>query len=368
MIIGVNGNEANVELRVGVNQYAHNILKTLEILPEAKKHKFIIYLSSKPGSHLPKERIGWKYKIFKKSKMWVFSVLTPHLLITGEKPDVFFTPNHYSPILFNIPSIISVMDLGYLTSKQHFKTFDFLQLKYWTNLSIWQAKKILAISESARQEILKYYPKASLKIEVTLLAYDKNKFNRRVLISKVSEVKKKYNIKGDYILFLGTLKPNKNIERVIEAFLMLSSLPLTLVIAGKKGWLYEKIFNLVDQLQLSSRVIFTDFVSEEDKPALLKGASALVSPSLWEGFGIHLLESMAVGTPVVTSDVGSVREVCKGAAVYVDPLNPSLIADGIRKALLKNEHYEKQGYIQSKKFSWEQTALKTLQILESAGA
>ena len=385
MLIGINGNEANIQNRVGVNQYAASLLIALEKLPAATKHKFVVYLSSVPGDHLPKAREGWDYKILPGRGLWIVSTLMPFLLVTRKKPDVLFTPSHYSVPISVIPQVVSVMDLGYLNSRDQFRLKDFIQLKYWTAWSIRQAKKIIAISESTKKEIIDNYPMAKDKIVVTYLGYDKNKFKSDPLreasqigfkIQKsnpiksdskvqIDQVKKKFGIEGDYMLYLGTLKPNKNVEGIVKAFAQLQSLPLTLVIAGKKGWLYEQIFKLVEKNNIKDRVIFTDFVGEEDKPALIAGASVFTSPSFWEGFGIHILEAMAMGTPVVSSREGSLPEVGGEAVVYVDPRDPASIAWGIREALKNRDELMVRGLAQAKKFSWEKTASETLAILES---
>ena len=122
---------------------------------------------------------------------------------------------------------------------------------------------------------------------------------------------------------------------------------------------------MVEKNNIKDRVIFTDFVGEEDKPALIAGASVFTSPSFWEGFGIHILEAMAMGTPVVCSREGSLPEVGGEAVVYVDPRDPASIAWGIREALKNRDELMVHGLAQAKKFSWEKTASETLAILES---
>lgn len=366
MIIGIDGNEANIENRVGVNQYAAELLSALEKLPEEKKHKFIIYLSSDPLPHLPKEREGWKYKVLYGRGLWVLRLLMPYLWLARDKPDVFFTPSHYAPPFLPMPIVISIMDLGYLSSIEQFKKSDFYQLKYWGVWSIRGAQKIIAISDSTKKDIERYYPWTQGKVEVTHLAYDKERFHWPVPSFQVETVKKKYGIKGDYILFLSTLKPSKNVEGIVEAYKMVCDrIGMKLVIAGKKGWLYESIFKKVQELGLADQVVFTDFVSEEDKGPLVAGAKAFLAPSFWEGFGIHVLEAMAVGVPVVVSGTGSLPEVVGEAGAIVDPYNHKSIAKGIEEAISRHDYYSKKGLIQAKKFSWEKTASKTLKILES---
>lgn len=379
MIIGIDGNEANLETRVGVNQYAAQLLRALERLPQAKRHVWIIYLKEPPLAHLPRQRAGWKYKVLRGRGLWVLRKLTPYLWFTKERPDVFFTPSHYTPPFLPILLVMSVMDLGYLRFPQQFRKYDFYQLKYWGAWSMRRARRIIAISESTKREIIKHYPWAKGKIEVTYLAYDKTRFNTKVSEGDIGKVKKKYGISRDYILFLSTLKPSKNVEGLLEAFSLLvangsgvgqKAANIKLVIAGKKGWLYDTIFRRVQDLRLEEKVIFTDFVPEEDKPGLLAGAKALVSPSFWEGFGMHVLEAMACGTPVVVSNVGSFPETVGNAGILVDPYSPESIAEGLERVVSMPENrYNKlreQVLRQAGKFSWEKTAKEALKILEKA--
>ena len=145
---------------------------------------------------------------------------------------------------------------------------------------------------------------------------------------------------------------------------------IKLVIAGKKGWMYESIFQKVKELSLEDKVIFTDFVLEADKPGLIKGAKVFVLPSFWEGFGLDILNAMAAGIPVVASNVGSIPEVVGEAGILVDPNSINSIADGIGKVLsAPKEKYNNivtLGLIQAKKFSWEKTAKETMRVLEDS--
>lgn len=366
MIIGIDGNEANVKNRVGVNQYAFEILKALEKLPESRKHQFIIYLQNPLQDDFPKTRDNWKYKILSGGGLWVLRRLMPYLWFGKNRPDVFFTPSHYTPLFSPIPMVVSIMDLGYLRFPEQFRKRDFYQLKYWGAWSMKMAKKIIAISESTKNEIIENYPWAKDKTVVTYPGYDKGRYKKQKAES-IKKIKDKYGICGEYILFLGTLKPSKNIEGLIEAYRLLTT-DLKLVITGKKGWLYQSIFKKVRDLKLESKVVFTDFVSEEDKPYLLSGAKVFVAPSLWEGFGLNVLEAMACGTPVVVSNVGSLPEVVGNAGIIIDPMDIQGIAEAMKKvvSLPKNKYNElsKKSIQQAQKFDWVEAGKKTLEILE----
>jgi glycosyltransferase involved in cell wall biosynthesis len=176
-------------------------------------------------------------------------------------------------------------------------------------------------------------------------------------------------------LYIGTLKPSKNVEGLVGAFSELIThhpsrfTKYKLVIAGKKGWLFDSIFEKVKKLGIEGRVEFLGFVNERKKLELLTRAKVFVSPSFTEGFGIPALEAMAVGTPVAVSDIGSYPEVVGKAGVLVDPYDTESIARGIEKVVsasaLEYTKMVKQGLAQAEKFSWEKTAKQTLEVLEN---
>lgn len=365
MLIGIDGNEANIRERVGSNQYAFELLWALSRLKNP--HRWIIYLREPPLSDLPKPRENWKYRIFGPKKFWTRWRLPLDLYFNKPRPDIFFTPGHYAPGWSPVPVVISIMDLGYLKFPEQFTKKDLYQLTSWTASSIKKAKHILAISESTKNDIIKEYGIPGNKITVTYPGYDNKKFKIADSKLQIEKIKKKYKIAGEYILFLGTLRPSKNIEGLLEAFkLLITNYQLldTLVIAGKKGWLYEPIFKKVKQLNLAKRVIFTDFIPDEDVPILMAGAKVFVMPSFWEGFGIPVVEAMATGTPVVASNAGSLPEIVGEAGIIVDPYKPEGIARGIVEARKNREALVKRGLEQAKKFSWEECAKKTLRVLE----
>lgn len=375
MLIGIDGNEANIVNRVGVNKYAYELLWSLYNLQDNNEfaHGVIVYLKNKPLNDLPRQSKKWKYKVIPGGNVWILTKLMPSLLFSNNKPDVFFAPSHYLPPISTMPRICSIMDLGYLENSEQFKKRVYWQLKYWTAMSVIVSKKIITISNATKEDIVRHYKFTSKKIAVTHLGYNKKVFNTEIKDKDVRRVKDRYYIVSDYVLYLGTLKPSKNLEGLLEAYSILLSnksdtkIPL-LVIAGKKGWMYDSIFNKVKEKNLEKYVIFTDFIPESDKPALLKGAKVFVSPSFWEGFGLHVLEAMACGTPVVVSNAGSLPEVIEDAGVVVDPNSNKDIAKGISKILRmdKNEYnmLVNKGLRQANKYSWTKTGRETIKVLE----
>ena len=389
MIIGIDGNEANIEIRVGVNVYAFELLRHIYRLSELwrGKHKFVIYLKDKPMAHMPPANSSWIYRVIPGKGVWIITKLMPTLYkekyfpgknlqlnSKGESivlsPDIFFTPSHYIPPLAPMPRICSIMDLGYLEFSGQFKKYDYWQLTLWSAYSILVSKCIIAISESSKRDIVRHYPSSKRKIVVTYPGYDNSRFNLKVPLIQVKRVRDRYKIDGDYVLFLSTLKPSKNLKGLIEAMdkVIKQYQDVVLVVAGKKGWFYGDIFETVKKLGLEDKVIFTDYIPEEDKAGLIAGAKAFALPSFWEGFGLDVVSAMACGVPVVTSKVGSLPEVAGDAGITVDPSDTDSIARGILKVLTMGKmdynRVVRAGLTQVKKFSWERMARETMEIFE----
>lgn len=345
MTIGINGNEANVAHRVGVGQYA------FELLNHFPKKDIIVYLANPPRSDMP----DLNYEVFGPQKLWTLTGLQKKLL--SNPPDVLFTPTHYTPLFVPCPSAISIMDLAFEKFPQYFKPRDLYQLRYWTRYSAKQAKKILTISENSKQDIVSLYHLPAEKVVVTYPGFDQKRFHPNV------HGQNKY---GDYLLFLGTLQPRKNIERLIEAFLQLKT-TLKLVIVGmihegRGGWMNENIKG-------NSKVILTGYVPDEEVPVLMANAKAYVLPSLYEGFGIPAIEAMGTGVPVVVSGVSSLPEICGKAATYInDPYDVGSIRQALQEVALQTASGRQQridlGLKWVKRYNWKDTAEKTLKVLK----
>lgn len=365
MIIGIDGNEANVDRRVGISEYAFELIDQFA-KNEDENLIFRVYLKNEPLSHMPKERPGFEYLVFGPKKLWTQFALPLKLYTQSNKPDIFFTPSHYGPRFSPVPTVISIMDLSYIHFPYMFNSWDLHQLKNWTAYSVKKASLVFTISNSSRSDIIKEYKLPENKVVPTHLGIKED--TSRII---VKEIKEKYSIDGDFILFVGTLQPRKNIARLVEAFSRSKNKKIKLVIVGKKGWQYEDILEAPKNFGVEDRVLFLDFVPDEDLVSLYREALFYVLPSLYEGFGLPILEAMKQGCPVLTSNVSSMPEAGGGAALYVDPENTQDITEKIDMLVsddsLRQELVEK-GYEQIKKFSWEETAKKTLDALEKLGA
>ncbi|HSW98141.1 MAG TPA: glycosyltransferase family 1 protein [Candidatus Saccharimonadales bacterium] len=369
MIIGIDGNEANVVNKVGISEYGFELLDQFNEY-QIPNIKYQIYLKRQPGSDFPKESEKWHYRIVKPAKLWTQFGLPFDLYTHSPRPSVFFSPTHYAPRFCPVPTVISIMDLSYIHYPQLFTAKDLYQLQNWTAYSVKNATKILTISEASKRDIIKFYSVSQDKVAVTYLGIKAISMTKTVDIDSLQE---KYGISKDYILFVGTLQPRKNIVRLVEAYSKLLKDPKKipqLLIVGKKGWLYEEILAAPKLYGVEEHVKFLEFVNDDQLHALYKHALFFILPSLYEGFGLPVLEAMSLGCPVITSNVSSLPEAGGDAAFYIDPMNIDEITHAMEKLLadkkLRDAMTEK-GYQQVKKFSWEKTAKKTLEILQEVG-
>ncbi len=389
LVIGIDGNEANVKQRVGSNMVAFKLLHGLKTLTDEENpdrvevaHKWIVYLKNTPLEDLPKATDNWQYKVIPMQRMWTILRLPLRLLSERPKLDIFFSPGHYAPLICPVPLVTMILDTAYFDFPEYFKKQDLAQLKSWTKRSVNRANHVIAISQHTKNDILKHYNKFDQQVTVAHMGIDHQHYFFPQPDEEINRVKAKYQIPGDYILYLGTLQPRKNLPNLIAAFKQamekrqgekpndesISFENLKLVIAGKKGWLYDEIFAKVKELQMEDQVIFTDYVPDEDLPALMAGARCLALVALYEGFGIPVIEALAVGTPAVVSKVSSLPEILGHSGYTCDPHNVDDIADKLGKMLdLNSEEYYQladKGIQHAALFTWEKTAHTVLKTLE----
>jgi glycosyltransferase involved in cell wall biosynthesis len=366
MIIGIDGNEANVYEKVGVSVYTFNLLHLFS--KSAKKDlRFVIFLKHKPNSDLPTQNEYFAYKIVPGNFLWSQTFLPFELYkrkALGENIDVFFSPAHYAPRFCPAPVAVTIHDLSYLYYPEEFLKKDLYQLKNWTKYSVDKAKKIIAVSQTTKKDLVKNYHLSDEKIEVIYNGYENKIRNPQSVIKNLTPIKSGEN----YILYVGTLQPRKNISTLINAFkeFVKNNKKYKLIIAGKKGWLYENIFSQVRDLNLTNKIKFVGYVSDEELVNLYKNAFCFVLPSLYEGFGIPILQAMNYGCPVISSFSSSLPEVGGDACLYFNPKDQNDLveklqdlrgSESLRKELIK------KGKNRIKKFSWKTCAQETLKIL-----
>ncbi len=361
MIIGVDGNEANVFQKVGVSVYTLNLLNYFSKWSNSKV-QFRVFLRNRPLEFLPKENDNYRYVVVKGSFLWS-QVFLPLNLYLKNKVDVFFSPAHYAPRFCPAPIVVSIHDLSYLVYPNEFLKKDLYQLKNWTKYSVDKASKIIAVSKTTKKDLMKFYNLPEGKIEVIYNGFEKNIGERNY--DRTSKVKK-----DKYLLFVGTIQPRKNLQVLLKAFEQFTKInhEYKLVVVGKKGWLFEDIFKEMEKLGLKSKVNFTGHISDDELIDYYKNAYCFVMPSLYEGFGIPILEAMANNCPVISSFSSSLPEIGGEACLYFDPNDALDLVDKFNSLLANNglrNNLIKKGKERVKLFSWKKCAEETLKVIQN---
>lgn len=378
MIIGIDGYEANVARRVGIGQYAYETIRNMyEILSKrsGRTVSVIVYLPFQPLPDMPKETEWWQYRVAGPAKLWTFIGLPMAIRREPKIPDVFYSPTHYIPRFTSVPRVMAVMDLSYLKFPELFKAKDLYQLRHWTAYSVARVKKIFTISESTKNDIIDAYHVPGSTVIVTYPGFT---MPTQKSILPLEDLTRTYHISRNFILSVGTIQPRKNYSRLIEAFAQFirenkqKYTDLQLIIIGKKGWLYEPILAAPKKFGIADKVKFLDFVPDAELSSFYTHALCFALPSLYEGFGLPVLEAIAYKCPVVVSNVSSIPEIAGKAGIYVDPNSTDSIAKGLLTAvrqrnLIQGRLRVTAGLAQVKKFTWEKAAAQTLKVLEGVG-
>lgn len=286
----------------------------------------------------------------------------PYHRYFGKSDNITHFFNYIVPPGVSGRTVVTVHDMVYKAFPETVRARTKYMLDMGLKSSMKRADLIVTDSEFSKSEILKYFPKHESKIRVVPCGVDLEKFSPCRDNEKITAVKKNLEIEGEYFLYLGTIEPRKNLERLIQAYGIFagrcSDAP-KLVLAGGKGWLYDSIFAKVNELKLEDRVIFTKYVPSEDMNALMCGALAFVFPSIYEGFGMPPLEAMACGVPVLASNAASLPEVTGDCGVIVDPYSAEAIADGMERLYSDSslrQQLSEQGIERAKGFTWDKSA------------
>ncbi len=283
--------------------------------------------------------------------------------------DCLFLPNlHHFAVNDNKKVVITVHDLSPLVTPEYYDT----KRRIWHYMlsfkkKLLRANAIIAVSEFTSFELKRVLGIDTNKITVVNEGVNHDLFTANIEEEKLRELRNRLNLPGEFILFLSTIEPRKNLPVLIEA---LDKLPnnVHLVVAGALGWKYQEVLSAYRNSKRRQNIHFLGYVSESDKPALLKLARVVAYPSFYEGFGLVPLEAMAVGTPVVVSNVTSLPDVVGNAGLLVDPRNSNWLKAGLQEALYNGsvrENLIKKGLEQASRFTWQEASRKTLEVFNT---
>ena len=363
MWIGVDASRAVSACPTGTEAYSQRVIQ--ELLALDSRHRFRLYFRTLPP---PSSFAGGELRVIPCPRLWT------HMRLSWEMarcpPDVLFVPAHVLPLVHPRASLVTVHDLGYLHFPRAHPWPQRLYLDASTRWNASAAMHLLADSEATRNDLVTKYGARPEKITVVYPGVDEALVPARDPVD-IEVAKACLGITGDYFLYLGTLQPRKNLIRLIAAFAGLEHQTrgpeLTLVLAGKRGRFYSDLLAGVQRLGLEERVRFPGYVSDEDKAVLLSGALALVFPSLYEGFGLPVLEAQACGCPVIASATSSLPEVSGGAALLVDPRDTAAITAAMQRIAADRSLREAltvRGFANARRFSWAACAASILNVIE----
>lgn len=282
------------------------------------------------------------------------------------KPDVLFMPIQQLPAIRprQTKTIAVIHDLAYHYYPEQYQYKDWLLLNIFGSLAIHEADALICVSQATADDVAKFYGRTK-NVHVVHHGVDHERFTPHEGPASDKLIQTYPVLTKPYILYLGQIQPRKNLIRLMDAFeTIASTMPdMQLVIAGGHGWHKKPIVAAADASPVRDRIHMLGKVDDALLPDLYAHASVFVLPSLYEGFGIPVLEAMACGAPVVTSDTSSMPEIAGDAAVLVNPSSVDDIARGIREAYSMRESLREKGIAQAQQFTWETTARKTLDVI-----
>ncbi|MEZ4656609.1 MAG: glycosyltransferase family 1 protein [Caldilineaceae bacterium] len=391
MIIGIDASRTLRPTQTGTEKYSLAITQHLLALPNAAHHHWRLYTDRSEPESIPLiQRLLFDAPAEKTAantipahveicalpahRLWTHRALAREI---GQRPpDALFIPAHVVPFVLPPrrlpPTVVTIHDMGYRYFPQAHRLPQRLYLDWSTRWSVTAARKIIAVSQATADDIRRFYPSSSAKISVIHEAAGHQMHT--VSAEQRVQILHKHGVKRPFALFVGTLQPRKNLSRLIQAYAFLRArqpVAWDLLLVGQAGLASQSLYELTAALGLVDHVHFLSYVEDGMMPALFATATFFCFPSLFEGFGLPVLEAQSYGVPVMTANNSSLPEVAGEAALLVDPTDVDAIADAMLR-LSQDEELRQRliraGYENVKRFSWEQAAAQTLAVLEGVGS
>jgi len=366
--IAIDASRATRAQPTGTEQYALRLIQALIKLNESRREpfRFSLYFRDAPGADLFAKSAYVEEIVIPLPRLWTH--LRFAAALWRARPDITFVPAHTLPFLFPGAGLVTVHDLGYRHFPEAHSRVQRVYLDRSTGFSQRRAALVLADSEATAKDLCLFYGTRADKIRVAYPGVDGDNLKRSA--RSINVARARYQLPSRYFVFIGTLQPRKNIERLVKAFRRWQrehdDRDTALVLAGAKGWLFDETW-----LQGAANIRVTGYIDEAYKGGLLAGAIALVFSSLYEGFGFPVIEALHCGTPVIASDTSSLPELVGDAGLLVDPLNVSDIAGAMSRcsddAALRQALIER-GFQRARRFTWERTAAKVMEAFDELGA
>ncbi len=368
MRIGIDGRLWNES---GVGRYTRNLVRNLVEID--KKNDYVLFVQGDDSEHIQQEELSnsnGSWKLVAADIHWhtLSEQFNFPQLLQKEKIDLMHFPYFSVPIFYDRPFVVTIHDL----ILHHFSTgqastlplplykFKLSGYKYVVAQAAKRASKIITVSESVKEEIIKHLKVPKTKVVVTYEGVDEQVSIKNNLPSRIS---------GTYFLYVGNAYPHKNLGRLIEAFseMLQTKSELKLVLVGREDYFYKRLMKHVYTLGLQQSILFLRFVSDSELAGLYQHAAGLVVPSLMEGFSLPPLEAMSQNCLPIVSAIDVHQEICKDAAIYFNPEDKADIAKKMMNVLdekMKTKTYIEKGHQRVMEFSWSTMAKQTLAIYQ----
>jgi glycosyltransferase involved in cell wall biosynthesis len=351
----------------GVHQYIYHLLRHLEQVEDGLTYTVLLGEGELPPdvalrvlqSRLPTSHPAWRILWEQALQPWVLRQI---------EADLVHGPVFVGPLMASCPTVITIHDLSFFRFPDLFRPANRLYLKLVTRLSAQRARRLIAVSSHAAAETTQLLGVPPERIDVVYHGVDPA--FRPLPVDKVAAFRQRQGLPERFVLFVGTLEPRKNLTRLVEAFSRAcANDDVFLALVGARGWLCDELFARIKALGIGDRIIFPGYVANGDLPFWYNAAILLAYPSVYEGFGLPVVEAQACGTPVVTSEVSSLPEAAGDAALMVDPYDVEALAAGIGRLLTDSqlrEELQARGQAHAAGFSWSRTAADTATVYRRA--
>ena len=333
----------------GLGRYSRSLINQLISIGDEENLEIILYrpkgkvkFEPKSQSHLTEITADYFFPGHIGNAIWRFTKLPS--LINNSGYDLFHGPSHVLPGKLKCPSLVTMLDLIFMRYPQYFKAWDRNYYRISFEKSAQLADHIISISEATKADLINYFGIKEEKISVIYPGFDA--VFSKLQQQKLDEIKIKFKLPRDYILYVGNIEPRKNILKLAQAFNSLQESSyidkdVHLLIVGQMGWYYKEIIDGIDSLSSRDKIKLVGPIYGEDLAGFYQLASVMAYPSMFEGFGYPVLEAMRLGTPVLTSNISSMPEAGGNAAHYVNPESLDEIKDGLCKLLNDKTYREK---------------------------
>ncbi len=345
----------------GISTYIVRLIEALERLDF--EHQYVVFHSRKARES--------RVKRFKRADLWTpchhrIERLALSVELARYGLDLLHSPDFIPPIRGARRHVITVHDLNFFYYPQYLTAESRRYYSDQIGAAVQQADHILADSEATKRDMIAMLNVPAEKITVHMLGVDEN--FKPSSLNEIARVRQSLDLPPEYLLYVGTFEPRKNIAGLIDAYAQLPPDAPTLLLAGNRGWLFDETMDRIKHMNLGNRVIWRENIPQADLPALYSGASLLITPSFYEGFGLPALEAMACGTIPIVSNRGSLPEVVGEVGLQVDPDDPSDIARAITHALSDTawrKHQREAGLRRAATFQWDNTARIVLSVYDA---